>query len=179
MKRGSLIHHFKDWLASDEKSTRARYTICHKVIELSFSGRSALTVHASGKKHADAVAKVKNFFKTRTSVTKQVNSTTETQPEDAKQKKQQTLDNISFDRQSTIADIIWILKTVVIGHSMRSNDDLGKTFAAMFPQLKSLCNFNLARTKSICVINHDLAPSFKSMLDDNLQKSNILVFCFD
>ena len=89
---------FKDWLASDENSTRARYSICHKVIELSFSGRSALTVHASGKKHADVVAKVKNFFKTRTNVTKQVNSTTESQPEDAKQKKQQTLDNISFDR---------------------------------------------------------------------------------
>ena len=45
-------------------------------------------MHASEKKHADAVAKVKNFFKPRTSVTKQVNSTTESQPEDAKQKKQ-------------------------------------------------------------------------------------------
>ena len=62
---------FKDWLASDEKSTRARRTICHKVIELSSSGRSALTVHASGKKHADAVAKVKNFFNSKTSVPKQ------------------------------------------------------------------------------------------------------------
>ena len=59
-----------------------------------------MTVHVSEKKHADAVAKVKNFFKPRTSVTKQVNSTTERQPEDTKQTKktQQTLDNISFDR---------------------------------------------------------------------------------
>ena len=52
---------FKDWLPVEE-STRARCTICHKVIELSSSGRSALTVHTSGKKHADAVAKVKNFL---------------------------------------------------------------------------------------------------------------------
>ena len=52
---------FKDWLASDEKSTRARCTICYKVIKLS-SGRSALTVHESGKKHADIVAKVKIFL---------------------------------------------------------------------------------------------------------------------
>ena len=74
---------FKDWLASNEKSTRARCTFCHKVIELSSSGCSALTVHASGKKHAYAVAKVKNFFKPRTTVTKQINSTTESQPEDA------------------------------------------------------------------------------------------------
>ena len=145
---------FKDLFASDEKSTRTRCTICHKVIELSSSGCSGLTVHASGKKHADAVAKVKNFFKLRISVTKPVNSTTESQPEDAKQKKQQTFDNISFNRQSTIAEIIWILKTVLSGHSMLLNDDLGKTFAAMFPQPKSLYNFNLARRKSMYVINH-------------------------
>ena len=148
----------KDWLASDKKSSRPKCTNCHKVIELSFSGRSALTVHASGKKHADVVAKVKNFFKTRTSVTKQVNSTTESQPEDAKQKKQQTLDNISFDRQSTIAEIIWILKKVLSGHSMCLNGGLRKTFAAMFPQLKRLYNFNLARTKSMYVINHSSRP---------------------
>ena len=176
MKLGSS---FKNWLASDEKSTRTRCTICHKVIELSSSGRSALTVRASGKKHADAVAKVKNFFKPRISLTKQVNSTTESQPEDAKQKKQQTLDNISFDRQSTIVEIICILKTLLSGHSMRSNDDLGKTFAAMFPQLKSLYNFNLACTKCMYVINHGLASFFKTMLNDSLQKSNIHVFCFD
>ena len=77
---------FKDWLASDEKSTRARCTICHKVIQLFSSGCSPLTVHASGKKHADALAKVKNFFQPRTSASKQVNSTTESQPENAKTK---------------------------------------------------------------------------------------------
>ena len=77
----------KDWLASDKKSSRPKCTNCHKVIELSSSGRSALTVYASGKKHADAVVKVKNFFKPRTKVTKQINSTTENEPEDAKQEK--------------------------------------------------------------------------------------------
>ena len=39
---------------------------------------------------------------------KQVNSTSENQPEDPKQNKQQILDNISFDRQSAIVEIIWI-----------------------------------------------------------------------
>ena len=62
---------------------------------------------------------------------------------------------------------------------MRSNDDLGKTVAAMFPQLNSLYNFNLASTKSMYVINHGLAPFFKSMLNDSLQKANTHVFCFD
>ena len=112
-------------------------------------------------------------------MTKQVNSTTESQPEGEKQKTQQTLDNISFDRQSTMAETIWILKTVLSGHSMRSNDELGKTFAAMFPQLKILYNFNIARTKFMYVINHSLAPLFKSMLNGSLQKFNIHVLCFD
>ena len=97
-----------------------------------------LTVHVSGKKHADAVVKVKNFFKQRTSVTKQVNSTTKSQPENAKQKKQQKLDKINFDRQSTIPEIIWILKTVLIRHSICLNEDLERTFTAMLPQHKSL-----------------------------------------
>ena len=133
----------------------------------------------SGKKHADSVAKVKNFFKQRTNLTKQVNSTTKSQPEDAKQKKQQKLDNINFDRQSTIPEIIWILKTILMGHSMCLNDDLGRTFTAMFLQHKSLYNFNLASTKSMYVINLGLAPFFKFMFSDSLQKSNIHVFCFD
>ena len=94
-------------------------------------------------------------------------------------KTRQTLDSINFDRQSTIAEIIWILKTVLSEHSMRSNDDPAKTYAGMFPRLKSLYNFNLARTKSMYVINHGLAPFFKSMLNESLQKSNIHVFCFD
>ena len=55
-------------------------------------------------------------------MTRQVNSTTESQPEDSKQKKQRTLDNISFDRQSTMAEVIWILKIVLSVHYMPSND---------------------------------------------------------
>ena len=93
-------------------------------------------------------------------------------------KPQQTLDKISFERQSTIAEIIWILKTVLSGHPMRSNSDLGK-IVAMFPQIKSLYNFNLARTKSMYNINHGLAPFSKSMLNDSLEKSNIHVFYFN
>ena len=111
-------------------------------------------------------------------MTKQLNSTTESHSEDAKQKKQQTLDNISFDRQSTIAEIVRILKTALSGHSMRSNDDLAKTFVAMFLQLKSEI-FNLACTKSMYVINHSLAAFFQSVLNAASKSLNIHVFCFD
>ena len=35
--------------------------VCHKTIELSSSGRSALTDHAKGMKHKEALHKVKSF----------------------------------------------------------------------------------------------------------------------
>ena len=33
----------KDWLVKDKQNTRARCSVCHKVIELSSSGKLALT----------------------------------------------------------------------------------------------------------------------------------------
>jgi len=50
-------------LSKDKDNTKARCTFCHKTVELSSSGRSALTDHAKGKKHKDIVDKKKNFFK--------------------------------------------------------------------------------------------------------------------
>ena len=58
---------FKDWLMKDKQNTRTRCSVCHKVIELSSSGKSALTDHRKGQKHRNALSKVQNFFKARRS----------------------------------------------------------------------------------------------------------------
>ena len=58
---------FKDWLVKDKQNTRAQCSFCHKVLELSSSGKSALTDHGKGKKHRNALSKVQNFFKPRSS----------------------------------------------------------------------------------------------------------------
>ena len=56
---------FEGWLAKEKDSKKkARCTGCHKTIELSSSGRSALTDHAKGKKHKEIIEKRKVFFKT-------------------------------------------------------------------------------------------------------------------
>ena len=34
---------FKDWLVKDKQNTKAPCSVCHKVIELSSTGKSALT----------------------------------------------------------------------------------------------------------------------------------------
>ena len=41
---------FKDWLVKDKQNTRGRCSVCHKVIELLSSAKSALTDHGKGEK---------------------------------------------------------------------------------------------------------------------------------
>ena len=53
---------FTGWLVKvKEDKTKTRCSICHKTIELSTSGRSALTNHAKGKKHTEVIDIRKNF----------------------------------------------------------------------------------------------------------------------
>ena len=53
----------------------------------------------------------------------------------------------------------------------RSNDDLTKTLSVIFPECKSIRNFNIARTKSMYAVNHGLALFFKSLLYESLTRS--------
>ena len=52
---------FRDWLVKDKQNTRARCSVCHKVIELSSSGKSALTDQKKGQKHRNALSKYRTF----------------------------------------------------------------------------------------------------------------------
>ena len=77
---------------------------------------------------------------------------------------------------STKAEIIWTLKSTINGFSVRSNHHLNDTFAAMFPDSDIAQHFSMGCTISMYVINHGLAPFFKTKLTDDLEKSDIHVF---
>ena len=62
-------------------------------------------------------------------------------------------------------------------YSVCSNYDLSLTCTAIFPKLKT--TFNIARTKSIDVINHGLAPCFKSLLKTSTGRFDVFLFSFD
>ena len=49
----------------------------------------------------------------------------------------------------------------------------------MFPERDIAQQFSMGCIKSMYVINHWLAPFFKSQLTDDLEKSDIHVFSFD
>ena len=120
--------------------------MCHKTIELSSSGHSALTDHAKGKKHKELLSKKNNFFLPKNKAPHIVIE----EPTNSVADGQQTLEDVLVSTNSVRAEIIWILKSVMSGYSVRSNDDQSVTFAVMFPELKR--TFNIARTKSMVLL---------------------------
>lgn len=168
---------FEKWLSKEKCDTQARCTICHKTIVLSSAGRSALTDHAKGKKHNEALNKRNNFFKSPSSKNQKV-SNEQSKCSEAVEK-QPTLESFITNSDTLKAEIIWSLKSIINGFSVRSNDELSDTLVAMFPDSKIAKSFNMARTKSMYIINHGLYPYFKSMLLSTVQKSDICVYSFD
>ena len=161
----------------------ACYLVCHKRIELSMSGRSALTDHAKGKKHTEVIDRRKDFSKPKSSTstmadTSKSSKSAATRDLTLKKDDQCTLDNILCQTNSTNYDIIWILKCVMNSVPVRFNDDIGETFSAMVLDI-NFKDFYLERVKSVYVINPGLAPYFQTLLIDILGKSGISICSFD
>ena len=175
---------FTGWLVKVKADkTKACCSICHKTIELSTSGRCALTDHAKGKKHTEVIDRRKNFFKSKPSTsttadTSKLSKSAATTDLTFKKHDQCTLDNILSQTNSTNCEIIWILKCVMSSVSVQFNDDIRETFSSMFPDI-NFKDFSLNRMKSMYVINHGLAPYFQTLLIDALGKSEIHVYSFD
>ena len=92
------------------------------------SGHVALTDHVQGKKH-DAVKKISAFF----TLARKLSDKCEKEDKSNHNKKLQTLDMCVTKSDTLKAEIIWTLKLVMNGFSVRANDELKHTFAAMFP----------------------------------------------
>ena len=77
------------------------------------------------------------------------------------------------------AEMIWTLKSVLGGVSVRENDDLNETLSAMFPDNKIAEKFSMAKVKAMYPINHGTAPYFKSLLLLSINSSDIHAYSFD
>ena len=62
------------------------------------------------------------------------------------------------------AEIIWTLKNVDCGFSLRSSDNQSDLFSTIFPDSAIARGFQMGRTKTIHEITHGRAPYFKSIL---------------
>ena len=93
--------------------------------------------------------------------------------------KQSTIE-LHLEKSSAMkAEIIWTLKSVMSGYSAHSNEDMNETLAAIFPEFEATKLFQMSRSKSVYVVNHGLAPYFKSVLKTNLCKADFIVYSFD
>ena len=134
------VPQFKDWLLKDKQNTRARFSVCHKVIGLSSSGKQALTDHGKGQKHRNVLSKVQTF-KSRGST-----SSSETAPStpSVSARRQSTIELHLEKSSATRAEIICTLKSVMSCYSARSNEDINETLAAMFPEFEANKSFQMS-----------------------------------
>ena len=148
--------------------------IGNKTLTLSTAGQSALADHANGRKHSEAVKKIQNLFTSAKKSTVSIASSSI-----AQEGKQQTLDVHVHNADVLKAEIIWILKSSCSGYPNISCEQLNFTHKAMFPDSRIAEAFLMGRTKLMYMINHGLAPFFKSLLLSELNKADIFVFSFD
>ena len=114
---------FKDWLARvDEDNTKFRCLVCHKTLEISTAGRGALTDHAQGGKHEQNVNKQKNVFKpSKTIDLIEEGKKGSVESSVAQKDGQQIIASCATISTNVKAEIIWTLKSVDCGFSLRSN----------------------------------------------------------
>ena len=121
----------------------------------------------------NALSKVQSFFKP-------ISSTSSSEPAPStpsvSAEKQSTIELHLKKSSATKAEIIWTLKSVM---SEDMNEDMNEILAAMFPEFEATKSFQMSLSKSMYVVNHGLAPYFKSVLKTNLHKADFLVYSFD
>ena len=167
---------FKDWLRKHEENTEARCIVCAKTIMLSLAGRSALTDHSKGKKHMEALNKRKTFFTLRSKKKSKSDIESSIVSNELCSNSQSTMQQFVLSTVTVKAEIVW---SVFCGFSHRSCDELSDVFAKMFPDSGIAKGFKLGKTKALYTATHGIAPHFKHLLKDNLNKSEVMVYSFD
>ena len=78
-----------------------------------------------------------------------------------------------------MTEIIWELKTVSSGHSLRSNESIVDCFKNKFRGSKIAKNMSIGKFKSMYLIKHGIVPHLKSLLEGDINKSDSYVKSFD
>ena len=77
------------------------------------------------------------------------------------------------------AEIIRVLKSVFCGFSNRPCHELSDVFVKMFPDSDITKGFKMGKIKAMYTATHGIAPYFKHLLKDNLNKSEVMVYSLD
>ena len=90
-----------------------------------------------------------------------------------------TIDLMLNDSARLKSEIIWALRSECSGYSYNSSSDINKVFSTMFPDSKIVQNFQLGPDKLKYICNFGIAPYFKDVLKEMLEKSDLYIICLD
>ena len=192
---------YKDWLVQDKlkPASNARCSFCLKSFDISNMGEAGLKSHMSGKKHQEHVKPLKQS-------SSQVDETVELQTQRAHQdagnvneseitvaqcftpatvkadlaSMKAGVASIATKNDVLSAEVLWALKICDSHYSHNSSEGSNLLFQRMFPDSAIASAFKCGEMKSAYLINHGIAPHFKSLLSEKLKSGSCeFVLLFD
>ncbi|XP_047130548.1 uncharacterized protein LOC124810196 [Hydra vulgaris] len=140
-------------------------------------GIQAVKSHAAGKKHQSATKPVSCFFINGKELHAEPFGSEE-KISTFSTKKQSIIVSLIKSSLSTNAEIIWALKSTMGCYSNNSCANLNDTFKKMFPDSKIAEDFTMNTSKVSYIVNHGLAPYFKTLLKEEITKSDCYIVFF-
>lgn len=170
------------WLVQDKlkPSSTARCKICLKSFDIANMGEAALKSHMAGKKHQQLVPPKQttgvvlvedNLPDTPDNeVTESKGISSEAIPANISTATVVKRDVIATKNDVLSAEVLWALKICCAHYSHKSSELSHLLFQKMFPDSAIASSFTCGEIKSSYLINHGIAPHFKSLLSDKLNK---------
>ena len=157
-----------EWCRKGQNEYQAYCQFCDVQVKCDNAGKTQLLQHSKQKKHIDAIKhSVDKKQKKLVAFSKQSGESSACSS--------QSLGLIT-PGDSMNAEIFWLAKVSVSNLSLRSLDNIGDLFRAMFPDSKIAANFKLSHTSASYMIADGMSKYFTQLIVKDLVKSK-LPFC--
>ena len=135
------------------------------------SGKAQLLQHAKKEKHKQATKPVRSNNQAKLLVTAGAPWTSSISS--SNRSSGANVVSFNYNDASLSAEIYWLAKMASCNFSLLSADHIGDTLRQMFPDSKIAAGFNLSRSSASYMIGEGLAPCFKTVIIDDVKKSNV------
>ena len=157
-----------EWCRKGQNEYQAYCQFCDVQVKCDNAGKTQLLQHSKQKKHIDVIEhSVDKKQKKLVAFSKQSGESSACSS--------QSLGLIT-PGDSMNAEIFWLAKVLVSNLSLRSVDNIGDLFRAMFPDSKIAANFKLSCTSGSYMIADGMSKYFTQLIVKDLVKSK-LPFC--
>ena len=173
---------FSSWIEKCTERTNAKCCICQKNINLSTIGVSCLISQAAEKKRQKAQESNKVTIKTFMQPQQKSPSSegsSESPISIPPRAASTSLNDYVKDANTTKAEILGTLKTVMSTSSLRSCEQLKHLFLAMFSDSTIAKSFTLGRTKCGYYITYGIAAYFGGLIKTLINKLPCFSLSFD